>query len=131
MSRSLRKFFEPHFAQEQASPINSAAVFSYQTSADVPVVQATLDASNPFTIAAGSAVLNKGGSAVSGANLLTSTTNGTGISQTIAKAKFRTSGNTVIITLAVATSGADINLTSVVLAPGEWIDLSGFSFSVA
>lgn len=109
------------------SQLNSGNL-SWTTGADVAICQSAHD-TTAFTIASGTATMNTAGSAISSGNPLTSTNNA-GATATVAKAKFRKSDNTVIFTAAVSTSGSDINLTSVAIANGEAIILTGLTASI-
>lgn len=111
------------------TPIATSPTISWRTSGDSVICASTLDATTPFTASAGVATLNHSGSAVSAGNPLVSTANA-GASATVAKAAFLTS-STVIFTLTVGTSGADINLTSTTVAGGETITLTGLTITPA
>lgn len=102
---------------------------AFTDSGDTVIMTSALDATLAFALSGGIGTLNHGGSAVSAGNPLTSTANA-GSTATIAKMKIRKSDATVIINMAVATSGSDVNLTSVVFANGEQIVLTGLTIGV-
>lgn len=94
---------------------SSTGYIEMRTSGDAEV--ATLVLSDPAFGAA------SGGVATAGA--ITSDTNATG--GTIAKAAFFDSNDSLVFTLTVGTSGAEINLSSVTIAAGETVSLSSLT----
>jgi hypothetical protein len=109
--------------------IATTPTISWQTGGASVICTSTLDASTPFTVSAGVATLNHSGSAVSAGNPLVSTANA-GASAVVALAKFLTAA-TAIFQLSVGTSASDINLTSVTVAGGETITLTGLTITPA
>jgi hypothetical protein len=89
----------------------------FQTAADAPV--ATLPFANPAFGASAS------GSA--SANAITSDTNAAG--GTTNKALLRNRNNVEVLRVTVATSGAEINLSSVAIGAGDTVSLSSLSVS--
>jgi hypothetical protein len=92
---------------------------SWTTSGDAALCETTL--ANP---AFGAAATK---SATLGGVPLTSTGATAG---TVAKAKFRDGNDLLVFTGTVATSGADVNLSGVVLGNGETITISAGTYSV-
>lgn len=91
----------------------------FQTSGGTEV--ATLDLSNPAFGAAASGIAT--------ANAIASDTNATG--GTTTKAELQDRDGTAVILCSVGTSGADINLSSVVIGNGDTVAVTSLSYAAA
>lgn len=89
----------------------------FQTSGDAEVATCTF----------GTPAFGAAAAGVATANAITDDTNATG--GTITHAEWKTSGGTTVVQCDVATSGSDINLSSVAIGAGDTVSITSLTYT--